>query len=291
MTSTRRAVAASGDATFAGYVPEFSEEALLDAFALRGARAVLLVGSRVTGSEQPGSDVDFLALFEDAAGMAPAVPLPGAVSMPHSLGENWIGDLEGQEANVEAVTAATVHRVAVLVRRPLDEGSAPILQPLEIRLLDRLRRHVPVRGGDYVRALGVGAALDRLPMMVVVMRYCGVVSNLPAMRLRLEQRDRVGLGLLVPLMAGALGQAAMGLHGRLDTAWRKVVPGLRALEREGASLPVTAGDLETMLAPADGRAGLEAIGAALGRLRAAVEERARGEALWAEALRGLDAQG
>lgn len=288
MTGTSRSPAAP---TFATLVPEFTEGALLEAFALHGARAILLVGSRVTGSDQPGSDVDFLAIFEDPTEIPAGVPLAGVVSMPHALGENWIGDLDGQEANVEAVPAATIERVAALARRPLDEGSAPILQPLEIRLLDRLRRYVPLRGGDYVRALGVDAALERLPMVAVVMRYCGVVSNLPTMRQLADQGDSVGLRLLLSIMAAALGHAAMSLHGNPETAWRKVVPGLRALERDGVTSPVTAGDLEAMLASADDRAALEALTGALARLRGAVEQRAREQPPWTEALRGLDAQG
>lgn len=276
--------------TFADYVEEFPLERLLDEFAIHHAQALLLVGSRLTGTSHPSSDIDFLAIFEDAGDVPTDVPLPGVVSMPHSLGENWIGDIDGHETNVEAVTADTIRRIVALLGRRLDERAAPLVQPLELRLLDRLRRNLPVRGGDYVSTLCDQRLLDRLPMVGVVIRYCGVRSNLPALRHCLDNGDHAGFALLRSVLAGAIGLATMSLHGHVDTAWRKVTPVLLRLEAEGHDLPVSAADIESMLAVPNDRTAYEQVYEATERVRAAVAALAGGDHRWAEALRGLDAQ-
>ncbi|MDA2813560.1 nucleotidyltransferase domain-containing protein [Nocardiopsis sp. RSe5-2] len=125
----------------------------------RPAQAVLLTGSYATGEFNPTSDLDLLVLTD---GSAPARP-PGATNHPSTFGDSFDTVVGGLVVNTEYVDRSRadelsrVDAVAAGAAGPTDGAAAPPdlpnLQPLEVRLVQRLTIGVPLYGGRLVDRL------------------------------------------------------------------------------------------------------------------------------------------
>ncbi|MFC6084160.1 hypothetical protein [Sphaerisporangium aureirubrum] len=260
-------------------------------FGLAGARAVLLVGSR-TEDDYPGSDTDFLGLFDRDADVPRAIGHAGAVSMTNTFGESWIGWAGEEEVNVVTVSAEAVRRTAAPLAAPLSATRAPALQPLEVVLLHRIHTGTPVDGHDYVAELRAGLRLDRLPTAVFALYHISAAGHLKRARMLAGAGDRLGFLSLMNAVTSGVGIATLSMYGRVAGSVKKIAPGLAVLERAHLDIPVRSSDLALMMSSADDVLRLEIAGAALDRLAAAARLRAEhGDPLWDEAWRSLAALG
>lgn len=264
---------------------DLTEAELRANFALHAARAVLLVGSRADGLDYPGSDIDFLAVYEGDADVPEEVACPGAVCSDSSLGRNWIGTLHGEEVNVECVSRLTLRRVSAIALAPLTARRTAVLQPLEIRLLGRLSTGLPLGGSATgVQLVGV-QPLHRLPAVVLTMNYLGVASHLELASADAMGTDSLGADLVLLVAASGLGLAALAVRDVVVYAPKKIGLALRRLEREGRDAPVGEADLRALLsADQDRVARLRMANEALRRVGAAVVARSAVEGgVWGEA--------
>lgn len=115
---------------------------------------VLLTGSYATGEATPASDLDFLVIHP--AGWEHVRPA-GAVNHPSVYGDSYDCDLGGLLCNLELVADVHVEAVCALLDAVrLEPGQdavedLPNLQPLEVRLLQRLAGGIVLAGDDRAR--------------------------------------------------------------------------------------------------------------------------------------------
>jgi hypothetical protein len=262
-------------------------------FGLDRARLVLAAGSRAEGLADAASDVDFLAIFARADDLPTAVEHPGTIAMPTALGPNWIGRLRGHEVNVEAVAVDTLERLAEALIPPIGPARAPILQPLEVRLLDRIRTGTSIEVGgvladpDYLAGLRARLRLDRLPAVVFVMNYRGAQSYLGLAEARLD--DPIGFHVAIDAVAEGLALSALCLSGTVLYGMKKVGPALRAAERDLLDPPVRASDVLELMTGSEQAVQVASAAAALERVERAVRARAAlGDEEQAEVLRAIE---
>ncbi|HEU4730037.1 MAG TPA: hypothetical protein VFT22_19200 [Kofleriaceae bacterium] len=285
-----------GDAELDPWFGELVASAELAAgFGLQRARLVLAAGSRAEGLADAASDTDFLAVYDAAADLPRVISHPGAIAMPSALGPNWIGEVRGREVNVEAVEIATLDRLAEALVLPLDAARAPLLQPLEVRLLDRMRTGTPVPIGEArvdpreLAALRRRLRVDRLPAVVLVMNYLGALSYLRLAEVR--RYDPLGFHVALDAVAEGVALSALCLSGMVLYGMKKVAPALRATERGGLAPPARELDVLEIVAGADPERRIACAWAALGRIEAAIGARAaRGDGAWPEAHRAVAGQ-
>lgn len=256
---------------------------LREEFGLAGASAILLTGSRVAGGDYPGSDVDFLAIFDDPAAVPAAIGHPGAVSMANSMGENWLGRVGGEEVNVAAVSAVTVRRLAGLLAAPIGPLRTPALQQFEIVLLQRLRVGVPVLGEEYLAGLVDQRVLARLPVATFVLYFTSAAGHVQTARRLLDAGDPFAFEMLMMAAVGAIGLSTLCLCDRSAASFKKVATELAALEQRHPGLPVRRADLVAIGSGSSPPLRLALAEAALARLRGAVPDGAP----WAEARDAL----
>jgi hypothetical protein len=264
-------------------------------FGLARARLLLAVGSHVAGTADASSDIDFLAVFDQAADIPADVALAGVVAMHSPAGPNWIGSLpDGREVNVEMVSTERLGEFGALLAPSISSTWAPILQALDIRLLDRIRTGVPVSSTDpaadseYLDQLRARLRVDRLPLLVLVMNYCGAASYLARAEKNAGDPFTVRFGL--DAVAGGMTVATLCLFDIVTYGMKKGPRLLREAEREHPDLPFRIADLEQLWLGGEPRTQLAAAGLALGRLRAYVRDRAaRGDGMCIEAGRGFAA--
>lgn len=140
-------------------------ERLLPLVPAPAGHVVLLTGSYATGEATPTSDLDFLVVHP--AGVEHARPA-GAVNHPSIHGDSYDCDLGGLVCNVELVAETDVEAVCALLDgvrlRPGHDtiGDLPNLQPLEVRLLQRLAGGVVLAGEDRARRWRDHIRLDAL---------------------------------------------------------------------------------------------------------------------------------
>jgi hypothetical protein len=266
-----------------GHLDIIPAERLRAEFGLADARAILLVGSRAGALDYPGSDVDFLGVFDSADDIPATIGHPAAVSMATSVGPNWLGRIDGEEINVALVAAGTVRRIGALLARPISPTNLPVLQQYEIGLLQRLRTAVPLTGGDYVAGLVAPAALDRLPAAVFVLYHVSAAGHLESARRLLDAGDPATAGMVTMAVTAALGLAALSVYDHPAGSVKKVATDLAALQRRHPDPPVRLSDLADIGVGPPDRSRLALAGAALERLRRAAGALATGSTYWAEA--------
>jgi len=259
---------------------------LSDAFGLAKAEAVLLVGSRIDGTDYAGSDLDLLGIYSDG-GLPQTVTHPGAVRITTSVGDNWIGTRAAEEINVETVHVDTVSRLAGLLACPLDRSRSVALQPYEARLLYRLRTGRVLTGVPYMAALRARLRLDRLPPACFVTNYAIAASNLGHAEIRLRQGDVAGFAPVMAAVGHALAAAGAALYDVVIPAMKKDGPVLRKLAAEHPDLPVTLDDVVSTIAGTDNEERVTHARTALRRLRHAVTVRAETDRGWRDVARAL----
>jgi hypothetical protein len=261
-------------------------------FGLAEARLLLLTGSRAEGTAGPSADTDLLAIYDDDP--PGSISYPGVIDMRSTVGNNWIGQSPAGEINVEAVTVATLERVGAALRMPLGPHCAPLLQEIEIRLLRRVHTGIPVAVPGHPAQPGLQRELrlrlrtHRLPLVVLVMNYCGAASYL---RLAWERRgDRLACQIALAAVAEGVALATLALSGTAPYGMKNAAVSIRLLEGEHGNLPVRTADLAALLLDGEPEQRLPAAAAAMSRVHEAVSARAAaGDALCQEALRGMRA--
>jgi hypothetical protein len=258
-------------------------------FGLCGASAVVLAGSRLESLDYPGSDIDVLAVFDRPEQVPATVPHVGVVSMANSMGENWIGRLDGEEVNITVVGAPAVRRLVRLLAVPLSAHRIPALQPLEVVTLHRIRAGVPLRGGPYLAQLVDEQVWARLPVAACVLYHCSAAGHIRLAGRLLATGDTFGFDAMMVAAAVALGIATVCAYGEVGTSIKRIATRLSTVEDRDGRGTLRTGDFRAIVSGTDAGARLAAAGAALERLRRYVEARASGGGPWAEGLVALDA--
>jgi hypothetical protein len=259
-------------------------------FALTGAHAVLLAGSRLEQLDYPGADIDFVALYDDPAGIPVEIPHPGAVRMASTMGPSWIGHLDGQEVNVTVLSSPAVRRAAALLGRPLSPVCVPMLQPIEVVTLHRLGHGAPLTGAEYVAGLRDGLHLARLPVAAYAVYHCSAAGHVRTAGALLDRGDLFGFEVMLLAAGVALGIATLCAYGRVGATMKKVATALATLAAEHPDAPLRPADLTALAAGADPRARLALAAAALERSARLAQSRAREDTLWAEARAAITAR-
>ncbi|WP_017624886.1 nucleotidyltransferase domain-containing protein [Nocardiopsis chromatogenes] len=146
----------------------------------RPAQAVLLTGSYATGEFNPTSDLDLLVLTD---GSAPARP-PGATNHPSTFGDSFDTAVGGLVVNTEYVDRARADELSRVVAGAAGApgGAAPPdlpnLQPLEVRLVQRLTIGVPLYGGDLVDRLRPGLGEETVRASAAALNFVMALSLL-----------------------------------------------------------------------------------------------------------------
>lgn len=261
-------------------------------FGLADAASVALVGSRVDGTDYPGSDVDYLAIFADD-GKLPAVDRPGAQRMVSTLGESWTVDTGGTEINVERVRLAAVRQIGGLLDEPPGPGRFVSFQPYELRLLDRLRSAQVLTGAAAYAALRDSLPLERLAACAFVASYHAAQSHLALVTAALagtDPTDHALMGTRVGLVSAAyaIAAAAASLHDQVIPMVKKMPRILRNLAGKDPAFLAIEADVTAVVtagSPADAvRAGQECL-ATVRRL--ASQRAAAGEPWWPQACQAV----
>lgn len=283
-----------GPALSAAHAAVLADPAFLPGFGLERARLLLAVGSHVSGVADGDSDTDFLAVYGEGAEVPGSVPLPGAISLSSSLSANWTGELAGREVNVEAIGEARLLELGALLAPQLSATSSPMLQMLDIRLLDRIRTGIALPIGDqpadaeYLAALRRRLHVDRLPLLLIVLYLGSAAHYLAKAQRRLEDRHTVHLAL--EAVAENALFITLCLYGIAPYAMKKAPRLLSQVEREHPGTPFTTADLDELWFGPDDVTRLAAARRVLDRIRARIDElAARGDPMCVEAVRGLSA--
>lgn len=283
-----------GPAPSVAHAAVLGDPGFVPGFDLARARLLLAVGSHVSGVADGDSDTDFLAVYGEGTEVPGSVPLPGAISLASSLSANWIGELAGCEVNVEAISEARLLELGALLAPRLSATSSPMLQMLDVRLLDRIRTGIALPIGDrppdaeYLAALRRRLHVDRLPLLLIVAYLGSAASYLAKAQRRLEDRHTVHLAL--EAVAENASFITLCLYGIAPYAMKKAPRLLSQVEREHPDTPFTVADLDELWFGPDDAARLAAGRRALDRIRARIDElAARGDPMCVEAVRGLSA--
>ncbi|MGH8933777.1 MAG: nucleotidyltransferase domain-containing protein [Egibacteraceae bacterium] len=138
--------------------------------------ALLLTGSYATGEFNPTSDLDLLVLTGGRAHGRPE----GATNHPSTFGDSFDVQVRDLVVNLEYVEARRVHDLCALVGSV--GGSAqpdlPNLQPLEIRLIQRLAIGVPLAGADLVEHLRPALGVDVVRAAAAALNFVMALSLL-----------------------------------------------------------------------------------------------------------------
>lgn len=138
--------------------------------------ALLLTGSYATGEYNPTSDLDLLVLANGRTHGRPE----GATNHPSILGDSFdvlFGDLV---VNLEYVQAQRVHDLCAVVGSVSGRAQPdlPNLQPLEIRLVQRLAIGVPLAGADLVERLRPALGVDVVRASAAALNFVMALSLL-----------------------------------------------------------------------------------------------------------------
>lgn len=230
-------------------------ELVVERFGLAGAAAVLLAGSQVDGSRPatgaPGNDVDYLALYACEAELPRQPADAGAAGMVSSVGVHWLLRLGDLLVNVEMVAVTTVRRLADLLGPGSGAAGRAVLQPYELRLLDRLRHGVAVVGAEYASGLVSVLALDRLPAVAFTTGLSAAESNLRSAERCLGAGDATGFALALSAAGFGLAAASAARCGAVIPLMKKSVPVLAELSRAGSEPPVSVADLAAVVVTAN----------------------------------------
>jgi hypothetical protein len=266
-------------------------------FRLDRARLLLAVGSHSVGIPDAASDVDFLAVFAKDRDVPREVSFPGVAAMHTPAGPNWVGSLaDGQEVNVEMVSAQRLAQFGELLAPPISRTWAPMLQPLDVRLLDRIRNGVPLPVGSerlgassrYADELRTRLRLDRLPLLVLVQNYIGAVSHLD--RANRNSGDPFAVQFGLDAVAAGMTAVTLCIHGWVPYTMKKAPALLARAEQQHPDLPFRVADLERLWLGGDPLARLAAANEAVARLREYVASRGlAGDSRCAEAAAGFTA--
>ncbi|MDA2804742.1 nucleotidyltransferase domain-containing protein [Nocardiopsis suaedae] len=147
----------------------------------RPAQAVLLTGSYATGEFNPTSDLDLLVLTD---GSAPARP-PGATNHPSTFGDSFDTVVGGLVVNTEYVDRSRADELSRVVAGAAGAPSGaaappdlPNLQPLEVRLVQRLSIGVPLYGGGLVERLRPGLGEETVRASAAALNFVMALSLL-----------------------------------------------------------------------------------------------------------------
>jgi hypothetical protein len=196
--------------------------------------AVLLAGSHAAGSAGPASDLDLMLLLEPGESASPRTA--GAVRHSSTLDDEVLVMAGSLEINLQLVQAATAARLAGLAAR-LDAvlgrgeeaGGLPLLQPLELVFMTRLRDGIPLRNARRVNRWRRRFQVGMLPEYMVAAFFTGSLSYLEDALAEPEGRPP-GLPESVAARVAAEGLLLAVLASRGATFW-SVKPAASRLER------------------------------------------------------------
>lgn len=261
-------------------------------FGLETASTVLLVGSRVDGTDYPGSDIDYLAVLPAGAPWPP-VARPAARRMVWSLGESWTAEQDGEEVNVERIGEDRLRELASLLAEPITPHRFVTLQPYELRLLDRLRTARPVNGPEAYARLRESLPLERLPIVAFVGSYHAAGSGLDHVAATLRKPNHLPASPMADQLsllpaAYALAATAATLIGRVIPTVKKLPPVLRELAQAEPALRQMEVGITAVATAGSAEAGLRLGRDCLARIRDLAQERAHtGQAGWQEACAAI----
>ncbi|MFJ8624935.1 nucleotidyltransferase domain-containing protein [Kitasatospora sp. NPDC093550] len=138
---------------------------------------VLLAGSYATGEWNPTSDLDLLVLTKRNRPRR----APGTTNHPSILGDSFDGQAGDLPVNVEYVSAERLHDLARVLESADGDGGAvdlPNLQGLEIRLVQRVHKGIPLSGAGELERLRAGLDLDAARSAATALAFVGTLSLL-----------------------------------------------------------------------------------------------------------------
>lgn len=203
--------------------------------------ALLVTGSYATGEHNPTSDLDLLVLTHGHARHRP----PSATNHPSTFGDSFDVTLASLTVNVEYVAVARVLEVCALVaavNSPNGQVDLPNLQPLEVRLVQRVATGIALYGDDLVNRLRPRLNVEHVRASVAALNFVMAMSLL---------EDTVVLSppareLMCRSAAEALLLSAVNAHGQITYDIKHLCSrAARVAERPGT--PVVCSEREQVL--------------------------------------------
>lgn len=271
-----------------------AKSGFVESFGLADADVLLAVGSHLSGTADNQSDVDFLAVYKKGTRPPKMITQSGSVSLANAISENWVARFAGREINVEAVAESRITELGDLLRPVITHSYAPMFQPFDIRVLDRVRTGLPMPIGGrsanmaYLEELRVSNSVTRLPAALLVM-YLGSAIDCMQRAKRYGQ-DRYGMRFVLENLADNAVLATLCLYGMAPYSMKKAVSLLNSIQRENHDSPLTVEDLDALCFEPNRDTRLEMGRATLNRICRYIEDRAaEGDPVCAQAQQGLRA--
>jgi hypothetical protein len=221
--------------------------------------AVLLVGSAAVGLAREASNVNLLALVED--NHVVVARDERVVRRPSAFIESILLDLEGGEVNLDVARPRTVaglreaaEAFAILDDEAPDARRLPLLQPLEVRFLTRLRGGFPLVGEELVLRWRAEFRVDLLPLVWLSSAFVTACHFLGKARTAEAAGDEAGAAVFVRLAAEELVVAALAAAGEVVHDLRHATRLAERLAGGRADVPSTLRDVPGLLL-GDGGAG------------------------------------
>jgi Nucleotidyltransferase domain len=222
--------------------------------------AVLLVGSHATGWASADSDLDFAILLEgDEKYASPATDSDLAMATP--IVERHLAMAGTLEVDVEVVKAeplsvlvAGIHELDKLGSMPSAAfAHFPILQDVELRIMERLRSGIVLTGAGRVSRWRTSLGTDKLPLYATLTNYLGAMASLEdsAALLRPGQ-SALGAAISGRAAAERLVFSALAYYGHIVIELRHAEELSARSAADGGEVPPILTDLRGMLFPDPG---------------------------------------
>lgn len=233
---------------------------LLPAIGAGPDAAVLLVGSHATGWASADSDLDFAVLLEgDERYASPTTDSQLAMATP--IVERHLAMAGSLEVDVEVVRAeplsdlvAGIHELGKLGSRPQAAFARfPILQDVELRIMERLRSGIVLSGGERVSRWRTKLGTSKLPLYSTLTNYLGAMASLEDSAALLQPgQSALGAAIAGRAAAERLVFSALAYYGHIVIELRHAEELSARSAAEGGEIPPILTDLRGMLFPDPG---------------------------------------
>jgi hypothetical protein len=210
--------------------------------------ALLLVGSAPAGLARESSNLNLLALVDGDHDVV--VGDQRVVRRPSAFIESILIDLDGGEVSLDVARPRTVaglreaaEAFAILEDKAPDARRLPLLQPLEVRFLARLRDGVPLVGEKRVLRWRAEFRVDLLALAWLSSTFLTACHFLGKAQAAEAAGDAAGAAVFVRLAAEELVVAALAAAGEVVHDLRHATRLAERLARERARAPSTLRDV------------------------------------------------
>lgn len=230
---------------------------LLPALGAGPDAALMLVGSHAAGRASADSDLDFLIMLEGAEEyLSPTVGSELRMATP--IVERHLVMAGSLEVDVEVVRAEPlalfvdgIHELQQLESRPEAAFARfPILQDVELRIMERLRSGIILSGRDRIIRRRAQLGVELLPLYSTLTNYLGAMASLEdSLALLKSGSSSLGAALSARASASRLVLSALAYYGHIEIELRHSETLAARCAAGGEPIPAILTDLPGALFP------------------------------------------